>query len=79
MTAARAVPVSSLRSQPRYRFDEALGREARGKIAPTLRLAEERGMATVMYLALTELHKSYPEMRPHELEALLQDILKQGD
>lgn len=57
---------------------DRLAREAEARIAPILRRAGEKGAATVMYLALLELERSYPGLPPHELEVLLRAVIRRG-
>ncbi|NTV94253.1 MAG: hypothetical protein HGA75_02420 [Thiobacillus sp.] len=78
MAAAGASTGPSLHRPFRAKFEESLTREALGRVGPILQRADEKGAATVMFLALVELQKSYPRLPGHDLEVLLKYVMKQG-
>ena len=57
------------------RADERLQRAQR-VLAPILARARHKDHDTLSFLALTELQRQFPGMLPHELDGLLQKVLK---
>jgi hypothetical protein len=45
-------------------------------LAPILTRARHKDRDTLIFLALTELQRQFPGLRPHELDGLLQKVLK---